>query len=138
MVNPDYRFCLGLRLECRSFGKLYLRTDKQTFFTEWSYRHLPKENGYDYASIVNRIYFLESDYGQEDRCQKIGLHNGYGLAESATKETCFSSHALAEQLTENWFKRELQTMSLSSAVCYYNTGIIENDCPYYQKYLTIK
>ena len=73
----------------------------------------------------------------KDTCQEIGLFNGYGLGQTHTKQTCFSSHALAEALVEDWFRQKLQVMDLPTALCYWNLGLKINNCQYERNYYGI-
>lgn len=69
----------------------------------------------------------------------MGKWNGYGMGQTHTKRTCFNSQEEVRQKVENWIKDKIdQGWEVGTITCYYNTGIKQNDCEYYKKYLTIK
>lgn len=99
---------------------------------------LPQTVDYNYQHIAYTIQGLETSHDPaKDTCQEIGLFNGYGLGQTHTKQTCFSSHALAEALVEDWFRQKLQVMDLPTALCYWNLGLKINNCQYERNYYGI-
>jgi hypothetical protein len=91
------------------------------------------------TEIADKIYTLESSGGKNDWCQKNGQgFNGYGFAQNKGTWMCYDTQDEVEQLVLNWINdRKREGMSEAELVCYYNTGIKQSNCPYYQKYLSI-
>lgn len=72
-------------------------------------------------SIVDRIYQLESSSGKNDqKCERIGRHNGYGYGQWEGHNTCFSSDDEAREQVIKWFEKKLKTMSYKEALRLYS------------------
>lgn len=91
------------------------------------------------ADLVWDIYGLESTWGKNDGCLAKGLWNGFGFRQNSFEWVCYGSFEEVSGLVREW----VDTMrgkgyTIPQLLCYYNQGRIQNDCPYYQKYLTLK
>lgn len=96
---------------------------------------------YETEDIFNAIWMLESTkgtapVGHHIYCRSIGKWNeiGYGNRQ----KLCFEDIEEARLTIENWFKkRGAEGMDLATKLCYYNTGVKQPNCTYYQNYLTL-
>lgn len=107
-------------------------------------KEMPKEieevkiEGPDVKEIVKKVYRLESSGGKNDSCKIPGKVNGYGFGVYGGKSPCFDSHEEVTALVEDWFQKRLDRgMTVGQAACLYNTGTASDDCPYYQKFLSL-
>ncbi len=88
--------------------------------------------------IVEKVYRLESSRGKNDSCKVPGKVNGFGYATYAGKAPCFNSHDEIKTIVEGWFQDKMDRgMTVGQATCLYNTGTAIDDCPYYQKFLSL-
>lgn len=90
------------------------------------------------SEILPKIFQLESSSGRNDGCRDIGKFNGYGFMQSTFNWECFDTQEEVEVLVANWFTRHLEDKTLPEALCYYNRGVVEEGCPYYQNYLSLR
>jgi len=88
-----------------------------------------------HGHILWGIYGLESTWGKNDPCLAEGQYNGFGYAPG----TCYGSIDEVVDLANIWFDNRLldEGLTLSQALCYYQSGTASSDCEYYQKYLAI-
>jgi len=86
------------------------------------------------SEILDKVFTLESSRGLHDSCQRQGKYNGYGYNQN---KTCFDTQEEARQVVGKWFEKHLTTKSLSTSLCYYQSGKIMNDCRYYQEFKNI-
>lgn len=92
-----------------------------------------KTNG----DIVWKVYGLESSWGKNDGCKDNGKFNGFGYGQNTKVWNCFETFEEVAHKVSVWFETKMQTMSLSEALCLYNTGVQTKTCGYYQKYLSL-
>jgi len=90
-----------------------------------------------HKDILRKIYTLESSQGRNDGCKDNGKLNGFGYGQNRYTWNCFDTPQEVVNKVDAWFDRELQTKTLAEALCYYNKGIVENNCTYYQNYLSL-
>lgn len=90
-----------------------------------------------HKDIVAKIYTLESSQGTQDGCKDQGKVNGFGYRQNDFEWICFDTFAEVVQHVDNWFDTQLQSKNLAEALCYYNTGKVEENCKYYQKFLSL-
>jgi hypothetical protein len=57
--------------------------------------------------------------------------------QSKQYDKCFQTHEEVRKLVVAWFEKNLKTMSIAEATCYYNTGHKVNNCNYYQKFKSL-
>lgn len=88
--------------------------------------------------LVAKIYRLESSGGVNDGCRNRGLYNGYGYAQNDSTWQCFSSPDEVEGKVRSWVKGKLDHgYSVPQLLCYYNEGIVKDNCGYYQRFLAL-
>lgn len=87
--------------------------------------------------IVSKIHKLESSGGKNDGCKNKGLYNGYGYAQNEFTWNCYKTQDEAKSYVVAWFEKNLKDKTIAEAVCYYNTGIVSDDCEYYNKFQSI-
>lgn len=98
-------------------------------------------SGEDFETIAAFIRWRESSNGKptndptalHNKCAKKGMTNEYGYNPQA--EFCFPNEEAAQAKIISWFESKTETMPLSTALCFYNTGNKLSDCQYYQDYL---
>ena len=86
-----------------------------------------------FSEIVAKIYQLESSSGKnDDKCHRIGKHNGYGYAQGVGRNFCLDSDDEVRELVIQWFNRETEKgLTIGQAVCKYNTGYSASEsCAY--------
>ena len=88
------------------------------------------------ADIVWKIYGLESSFGKNDDCKREGKFNGFGYGQHKTGWQCFDTFEQAVAQVHKWLESR-QHLSVAQALCLYNQGKIVNDCPYYQRFLSL-
>ena len=96
----------------------------------------PSKPTYDIDAIVSKVRVLESSNGTAGlalTCKKLGMSNEYGYA----PPKCYDSHEQLTQIVYNWFDKRLDNMGLAGSLCYYNKGLLLDDCEYYQKFLEL-
>ena len=72
-------------------------------------------------SIVDKVYKLESSEGRFDqKCERIGKHNGYGFGQWVGHNTCFNSDNEAREQVIKWFEKRLKTMTLEECLRLYS------------------
>lgn len=90
--------------------------------------------------IIMRIWKYESDLGRSEDpkglhiyCKSIGKTNelGYGGIDNMW---CYDSFDDVVGVVDDWFTRKLDIFDLSTSLCIYGGGGINNDCGYYRKY----
>jgi len=95
----------------------------------------------DYKHIASFIRMRESSNGKptndrtalHNKCAAKGMTNEYGYNPQAVH--CFPDEATAQNKIVSWFQEKTETMTLATALCFYNTGTKLSDCKYYQDYL---
>lgn len=88
--------------------------------------------------IADKVFQLESSSGKNDKCVREGRgFNGYGFGQSLTKYNCYDSYKSVRKVVRNWFDEKLATMSLTEALCYYNSGHRVKDCKYSRDYQSL-
>lgn len=97
---------------------------------------------YTLDQIADAVYRLESSSGKNDKCVRKGLgYNGYGWGQSLTKDNCHPNRQAVREKVIGWFDRNLETMTLAEALCYYNQGkpggVLQEDCKYYRDFKEI-
>ena len=71
--------------------------------------------------IVRRIYILESTGGlYDDKCGRLGKHNGYGFGQWPGHNTCFNSDDETAEQVAKWFDSKLKEMPLENALKLYS------------------
>lgn len=97
-------------------------------------------NTLKHASIVKKIYALESSQGLNDGCKTKGLFNGFGFMQQDDHDPwmCFASLKEVAEKVDSWLETQLSIKTLPQALCYYQSGTPSNDCKYYQKFLALK
>jgi hypothetical protein len=83
-----------------------------------------------HGELLWMTYGHESTWGKFDGCKKKGLYNGFGYAQNDHVWLCFESLEEAAMKVSAWFDKHLQTMTVRQALCYYNKGIVMDDCDY--------
>jgi len=86
------------------------------------------------TAILPKIHILESSGGKNDSCKNKGLVNGYGYMQSTFHWRCYKTKAEVEAEVEKWFAKNLQDKTLAESLCYYNKGIVTEDCEYARKF----
>ena len=83
-------------------------------------------------SIADIIYKLESSNGKNDqKCERIGGHNGYGYGQGVNNNFCLASDEEMRALVIEWIKdKQDKGMTKNELLCYYNTGIASENCEY--------
>lgn len=94
---------------------------------------LSKKNG----ALLWKVYGLESTWGKNDGCKSHGEYNGYGYGQNGDVWNCFPSFQIVTDKVDAWYTKNLATLSLSEALCLYNTGNATKTCEYYKKYLSL-
>jgi len=98
-----------------------------------------KDENPDISEIVRKVYQLESSSGKnDDKCHRIGKHNGYGYRQGTNRNFCLNSDDEVKALVIDWFTTNLKNKTTAQALCYYNTGKATDTCEYYQNYNQIK
>lgn len=97
---------------------------------------------YTLDQIADGVYRLESSSGKNDKCVRKGLgFNGYGWGQSLTKDNCHADRGQVRAKVIDWFDRNLETMTVAQALCYYNLGkpggVLQDDCKYHQDFKDI-
>lgn len=83
------------------------------------------------ASLADYIYLKESSSGKNDqKCERIGGHNGYGFGQGVGRNFCLGSDDEMREVVIKWI--EEKQMTDKEKLCLYNIGIITSDCPYAQ------
>lgn len=96
---------------------------------------LPSAPGIITDVVLDKIYQLESSQGKYDACRTLGLYNGYGY----NPGQCFKSENEAREKVKWQLEKYFEWgMNLSTALCYYNTGLIIETCDYLSKFNSIK
>ena len=91
-----------------------------------------------HGDLLWRVYGLESTWGKNDACKNSGKYNGFGYGQNTSSWNCFDSFEEVVEKVNTWFdKRFKEGMAEAPALCYYNTGVKEVNCKYYQNYLTL-
>lgn len=94
-------------------------------------------DGFKHASVLHKIYTLESSYGKNDYCRLNGKGwGGFGVMYQG-KIMCYESFAKAVERAEYWLVNLGVDRDLASSLCLWNTGRAEINCSYYQKYLSL-
>jgi hypothetical protein len=83
-------------------------------------------------SIADIIYKLESSNGKNDqKCERLGKHNGHGFAQRVNKNFCLASDEKMRVLVIEWIKdKQDKGMTTKELLCYYNTGTVSENCEY--------
>jgi hypothetical protein len=89
-----------------------------------------------YGNIVWGIYGAESGFGKHDSCRSKGLFNGFGYG----LPSCYSSPTEIASIVSNWLYRHIQVkgLTLQQSLCLYQSGFIQDNCPYVSKVLWFK
>lgn len=105
--------------------------------TSWSLPNFPKEDQPEL--IADKIYQLESSSGKnDDKCERIGKHNGYGYMQGVERNFCLDSDDEVRKLVIDWIKdHQKEGLSTGELLCHYNTGEITENCTYYENYKQI-
>jgi hypothetical protein len=82
--------------------------------------------------LADRIYLLESSRGKNDqKCERIGKHNGYGFMQGVNRNFCLESDDEVRKLVIKWIKdKKEKGFSDKELLCYYNKGIVTESCGY--------
>lgn len=95
--------------------------------------------------IVDGIWMLESSRGTTGKpgslqhyCESRHLSNSYGYGGMKLK-MCFNSHEEAQARVITWVNKYYEKFdgNLGKVACYYNLGLAQDDCPYYQNLLKV-
>lgn len=90
------------------------------------------------AEVVWKIYGLESTWGKNDGCRKMGKYNGFGFRQNSRENVCYETFEEVVALVHKWVADKTEKgMTLGSLLCYYNEGLVKDDCPYYRKFLSL-
>lgn len=88
--------------------------------------------------IVDGIYQLESSSGKnDDKCERLGLHNGFGYSQGIGRNFCLNSDEEMRKLVENWVIEKQKDHSLRAVLCIYNQGIDTESCEYADKFQSL-
>ena len=106
---------------------------------EYEISHLQiTDDNSERSEIVWKIYGLESTWGKNDSCKLEGKFNGYGFGQNSNSWRCYNTFEEVTHEVHNWVQDKLdRNFTIGQLVCFYNTGRSLNDCPYYQKYLSL-
>lgn len=100
-----------------------------------STRHLEDA---ELEQLVAKVHILESSAGKNDGCKTKGLgYNGYGYRQNNREWKCFKSYDEVKGYVKALFAERIPQMGLSTALCYYNTGVKTSNCDYYNNYLKL-
>lgn len=106
--------------------KTTYKTDKELI--------LSKKHG----ELLWKVYGLESTWGKNDGCKLKGQFNGFGYGQNTSSWNCFDDLDTVATKVSAWFDKQFNAgLSEAQALCYYNLGIKEVNCFYYQNYLKI-
>jgi hypothetical protein len=86
-------------------------------------------------AIADTIYLLESSRGKNDnKCESLGKHNGYGFRQGASRNYCTTSDNETRKLVIEWIKeKQSQGLTENQLLCLYNTGTASEQCEYIAK-----
>lgn len=94
--------------------------------------------------VVRLISELESNGGRNKDglvgiCERQGKSNIYGYGGMRLK-ICFDTPELAKARVTKWLIKYYDKFEndLGKTLCYYNLGLEQSDCTYYQNYLKLK
>jgi len=91
-----------------------------------------------HASILYKVYQLESSSGKNDLCKDKNKFNGYGYGQNSFVWNCFDSFEEVTIKVNNWFDKYLtKGYTLEESLCFYNTGIRQPMCNYSIQYNSI-
>lgn len=97
-----------------------------------------KEDNYEVSQIVDTIFTLESSRGKNDGCRDAGLWNGYGYSQSTFSWKCYQTQEEVTNLVSDWVKDKISKgYTTAELLCYYNTGVREEGCNYYNNFLKL-
>ena len=85
---------------------------------------------YEHSDIVWKVYQLESGRGKYDGCRDSGKFNGFGFMQHERNWRCFDSFESVVKQVSRWFEVRLSEHTLKESLCYYNRGILTEDCKY--------
>jgi len=93
-----------------------------------------------YGELIWKVYGHESTWGKFDSCRNKRLFNGFGYAQHKSGYQCFSSLEEVASKVSRWFVKRLdiEGMTVSQALCYYNTGRFLDSCDYADYTLALK
>jgi hypothetical protein len=91
-------------------------------------------SGLGVEEILPKIYQLESSGGKNDSCKSQGKVNGYGFMISKFHYRCYETKEEVEKDVASWFTKNLKDKTLAQSLCYYQSGIVTEDCEYAQKF----
>ncbi len=101
---------------------------------------------YGLYKIVKTISILESNngtnpQGHHTECSNDGKYNDFGYFPNGDRSFCFDSYEENVEAVTKMFYKNLQTMTLPQALCYYNEGapggLIRSDCDYSRNFYKI-
>lgn len=95
-----------------------------------------------FAEPIEKMWKLESSEGlapngHHQDCNRIGKTNDFGYFKGGNRNYCFNSFEESVQEVDNWLGEQLQRYTLGQALCYYNTGLVLDNCEYYENYQTL-
>ncbi len=91
-----------------------------------------------YANLIDKIWVLESGRGSNPdglrgECEGQGLSNEFGYAAQ-----CFPDFNTTVSKIDKWIdKLKVQGWTDAEVLCYYNLGVKQVNCVYYQQALTL-
>ena len=82
--------------------------------------------------IADVIYRKESSNGTSDeKCERLGKHNGYGYAQGVGRNFCLESdEAMRVKVEARLAELMAENLNDNQLLCRYNTGIGSDDCAY--------
>ena len=97
----------------------------------------------NFPKLVRGVHILESNNGtnsnpkaHHNECNNLGLTNEFGYR--ALDNYCFTSFEESAKTVDKWFDEQLQTKTLSEALCFYATGKANSTCDYAQNYKALE
>lgn len=90
-----------------------------------------------HGEVLWKIYGLESTWGKADYCRLNGKgYGGFGVMDG-DEIVCYPTFEKAVERAEYWLTSFGVDEDLAVALCYWNTGYRQDDCHYYQNYLSL-
>ncbi len=86
-------------------------------------------------ALVDYIFMKESTRGKNNysKCEAVGKYNRYGFGIPGNgKYLCFEKDQDTVAVTGWVAQKKAQGFDNASVLCYYNTGVNTNKCPYYE------
>ena len=82
-----------------------------------------------YGNLVYATWGHESTWGEFDGCRGRGV-NGFGYGWDGSHYPCYGSVMGVARHVSHWFEVNMQGHTVRQALCLYQSGKVENNCPY--------